>query len=672
MTPLFLRKAKQLIPFLLLSFSSGIFAHDSIPKFDFAKHCKNADAYLLYSFTDVTYDKTWSGYTKYTSVNNKLVVNNSNGVDQFAYLNLSEYVSNNLYEIEVKTLKASGIVIELDSSQVFQRKSGFKRFGAINYPIPGVEPGDTIETKYVYSERPSFRQMTDFVNLYTNVPSLKSEYSIKSSSNLAVRYKGYNDFPEPEIVANDSLIYCVFSMEKIKGLHQNENTCLPCELPYMYYSMEKEEDEPRSWKDVYNQEFNVVTQPIAFDAQNASYYGRWKRGVIGEAKDSSKYHKFKLLHQDIMENMQMEAPKKSELLKSSGYFLKEKRMNPLSVRRLYRRMLEDLEIDYWAVFARSKRTGPIDPYYIRKGEFDHVFFAYKGDGEELNFLYPHDNYNRYQINEIPTSIYNSGAIITKPVLTRKIKKSDKFIKRNLELAEVDSVEVRGIKLPGTRVHQNYVKQIYYSTVDLEEKTIPTKYRFSVSGGMHTDLKSFFGMLNQDEEVSTYYDAKDEYEGNEDIIAIDTISEAKLKQEKPFGYTINAQGTLKQGVSFLNDSMASISLDKLIVHNQIESDQGTTDLSYYLDYCFTDYIMMIFKFPIDIDVLDIDSYNLDFKNDFGEYYFNLKMVGSNQITIQSNYKITKDKIPTNKYDALKELNEFVKNIKNRRIVVKLKK
>jgi len=664
-------KLKKGVFLLFVFFSVGIAAGDSIPKFNFREHCKKSDAYLVHSYTDVTFSKFWSGFKKYISISKKLVVNNSDGVDKFAFFSLDEDVAKNIYEIEVKTLKRNGNVIELDSSEVFQHKTKNKKSGIINHPIPGVEPGDTIEIKYTYTEYPKSHQMMDFVNLYSNVPSLSSEYSIRTTPELKIRYKGYNGFPEPQVIANDTLTYCVFKMNEVKGLKQNEYTCISCELPYMYYSMSKTDEKPRTWKDVYNQEFNVITQPIAFDPQNAAFYNRWKKNTLGNAKDSSKYYQLKLLHRDILENIRMEDPKETELLKSSGYFLKEKRLNPLSIRRLYRRLLEDLEIEYWAVFGRSRQSGKIDPYYIRKGEFDHVFFAYNDDEGSLNLLYPHDTYSKYQINEIPTSVYSTQAVIAQPYSQGKLKRKDKFISRDLELAEVDSVLVQMIDLPETSTKLNYVKQVYYSTVEQNSvKEVPTKYRISVSGGVYTDLKGFYGLLEEEEEVSKFYDALDQYEGDEDIIQIDTITSSVYKDSPSFGYVMIAEGRLKDVISNLNNNMFSISLEKLLEHNQVASDEEISDLNYYLDYRYRDDIMMIFNFPENIDVLNAESYNIDFENELGGYSFELKIVDGNEVTIQSNYKITEDIIPKEKYGNLKELNEIVKSIQNKRILVKM--
>jgi len=673
MSPLFSKRRanKHYILGIILAISNFSFAHDSIPMVEFLEHCKKSDAYLMHSYTDVTYSKSWSRYKREISVNRKLVVNNTSGVDKFAFLNLTEFASNNLREIEVKTLKADGTTVELDSSIVFQSKSKDKKFGSINYPIPGVEPGDTIVTSYVYRQYLKKHELMDFVNLYKNVPSLNTEYTIRTKPDLLLRYKQYNDFPEPQLVLNDTMTYCVFKMENIKGVAENENMCLPCDLPYVHYSFDNSKNKLRTWKEVYNQEFNIITQPLSFDYEKKSYYKKWKRKVIGDAKDSTKFYKFKLLHADIINNMQMEPAQKAELIKSSGYFLKEQRFSPFSIKRLYRQLLEDLEIEYSAVFARSKRAGPIDPFYIRMGEYDHIFFAYDNGNGSLNLLYPHEEYYKYQINEIPTSIYNTEAIITKPYLPKKIKKSDKFISSNFELAEVDSVTVSTINLPGMRADRNYIRQIYYNEVDLKEKKVNFKVKYVVSGGLSTELRSFYAMLNKNKEANDYFDAMTEFEGNDTGIEIDSVTSTILRNTSPFSYSVNAEGTLKDALNFLNDSIVSVSLDKLIQHTQVENEIDTDDMNYYLDYAYKDYAMFILDFPCDIEVLGAENSDIDFKNDYGAYLFNSKVSGNNKLTLQSNYSIVKDMIPKKGQMQLKKLNKLVKEIMNKRILIKLK-
>lgn len=654
----------------IVLFSSNVFANESNSESKFQEYCNTSDAYLLYSYVDVVYTKTFSSFKRQVIVQNKLVVNNRFGVEKYAFLNLSNLVSKNSKTIQIKTHKVNGTTVELNSDLIFEHLFDNKESEQISYPIPGVEPGDTIEIYYEYNEYLQSYELSDFVNLHNQVPSLNSEYTVKTTPDNWVRYKSYNGFPEPQIVSNDTLVYCLFKMEQVNGLSENRYTCVPCELPYLYYSVEKKNSELRTWKEVYNQEFNFVTQPMQLDYEKSSYYKRWKRMVIDEAGDSSKYYQFELLHADIINNTLMGPTLMNEMFKSSGYFLKKKRFDPISIRRLYRQLLEDLEIEYWAVFARSKQAGNIDPYYIRKGEFDHIFFIYKNEVGSFNLLYPHEISYQYQINEIPTSLYNTDAVIVAPYMRTKIKNSDKFINYDLKMAEVDSVIIKMIKLPGLSANHNYLKQIVYCDVDLEEKNTTFKSQLAVSGGLSTELRNFFSLLHQDKEMSDYYDALAEYEGDENAIEIDTITETHFTNKTPFNFKINAQGTLKNSLSFISDSMVSITLENMIQHSQIESEEDSADLNYYLDFSYSDFSMFIIKFPCEIQVLGYEDYQKKYTNDYGEYLFDVNLSNKNQLLFKSNYRIKKDMIPKDDYMQLKQLNELVKETKNLRLLVKL--
>lgn len=669
---------KRLVKLCFLGICISFFSFNNTPnkeENDFNEVIKNAEAYYLFSQLNVIYKRTWTLYKRDIEVKSKLVVNNIAGVDKFAFLNLTENQSNNLKRISVKTLKADGSIIELDSSLVFSSDKKNIDFGVISYPIPGVEPGDTIETSYVFTENVEKQELSDYAHLHNEIPNLNSEYNVKTETDLWIRYKTYNGFPEPEVVSKDSSLHVRFALKNIDGLKINEYSCVPCELPYFYYAMEEKENHMRSWKDVYNEEFNAITQPLALDLQNKSYYKRWKKRVIGTAKDSSKYYQFKLLHQEVVDKFTMQPIQIMEMAKPTGYFLKEEKFDELSIRRFYRQVLEDLEIPYWAVFGKSKRNGVIDPHYIRIGEYDHNFFAYENANGSLSFVYPHDEIFMYLIDEIPTTLYQTEVILVKPYESesnKKKRKSDKFIGRDLQMAKVDSVLATLVKIPGISRPNNYSNQMVFAKVDPTSKSTSLRYRYSLSGGISTDVRNFFQMMSQDEEMSEYYDTYYELDEDGDWMEVDSIKNIHVNNKKPFLFTVSGSGSLKEVVSFVNDSLVSISIDKIIEPAQIESINETAELDYYIDYAYSDYFTFVLNFPNDIEVLGIGDGVNDYKNEFGAYYLEIKQSNSKELSIKSNYKILEDFIPKDKYSKLKELNNLVSEIKNKKIIVKLKK
>jgi len=213
-------------------------------------------------------------------------------------------------------------------------------------------------------------------------------------------------------------------------------------------------------------------------------------------------------------------------------------------------------------------------------------------------------------------------------------------------------------------------QTISSDVDIVERKTTFRYRFNVSGGLSTELRSFFDMLSQDEEASNFYDALSEFEGSDNTMQIDTVTSRSQNTNKPFSFILSAEGRLDDVITFINDSLVSVSIEKLIQHNLVENNSDTSELNYYLDYSYSDFYMLYINFPCKIEVLGLENGNDDFKNEFGEYFFEIKKSKDDQLILQSNYKILKNLIPKEKLNELKLLNERVKNVKSKRLIIKL--
>ena len=172
MTLLFLKNRKSsliIICISLLFYSFNSSKKENIND-SFLTLCKNSDAYYKHSSIDVFFTKKWYRVNRETTVSTKLVVNNTTGVDNYAFLKLNEYEANHIKTININTLKADGSIIKLDTSLVFKQNSKNKKMAAINYPIPAVEPGDTIETNYIFTENLNKNELMNYVNLNIDLP----------------------------------------------------------------------------------------------------------------------------------------------------------------------------------------------------------------------------------------------------------------------------------------------------------------------------------------------------------------------------------------------------------------------------------------------------------------------------------------------------------------------
>jgi hypothetical protein len=104
---------------------------------------------------------------------------------------------------------------------------------------------------------------------------------------------------------------------------------------------------------------------------------------------------------------------------------------------------------------------------------------------------------------------------------------------------------------------------------------------------------------------------------------------------------------------------------------VENESKDFDLNTYLDYSYSDFFMYIMTFPGEIEVLGLDQSTLAIDNDFGKYLFDIKTSSSNKIIIQSNYVISKDRIPKEEQEKIEEINNQLKEITNKRLLLKIK-
>jgi hypothetical protein len=179
------------------------------------------------------------------------------------------------------------------------------------------------------------------------------------------------------------------------------------------------------------------------------------------------------------------------------------------------------------------------------------------------------------------------------------------------------------------------------------------------------------MLEKNEDVGNYFDALMEFEGEETTFEVDSINKVQLKGTKPFSYTVSSYGRIEGAVKFVNDSIVSISLEDLIQHSQVENQSGDSELNTYLDYAYSDFNMYIINFPGDIEFIGQEKDSTVIENDCGKFEFDIKKIGAKKISIQSNYVISKDMIQKDDYDKLDNINDRLKQLKSKRLLLKIK-
>jgi hypothetical protein len=675
--------------FSQLSVAGNSTGAGTIDMYEYDMKHKNEDAYYIFTKTElvltnkilslpentVVTQLTSDKIMITTTIHQKLKINTKTGVDNYAFIYINKDIYSHIKSLEVSTVKPDGSVMLMDSTHIFNIKiesdeNEIQKVNQMRFAIPGVEAGDVIDIIYTVLEE-DVELNNQFANVFMQreLSSASSTFSISVPRPYTIFYKCYNRFPDPVVEVSDKLVNCVFKLNNLQAVKPNQYSCLPCNLPYFYFSLEyNKQTITTKWKDIYYYVFNYLTKPLNNDPENFYYYERWAKKIYRCCEDSSKYYVLKLLMADIRDNMKIKNLGPDEQFKSAGYYLKKGYIDPINIRRLYRQILTDLHIDYWAAFGRNKWAGPIDSYFIRKNEISDIFFVYTDENNKMSYLYPHNEYYKYEINELPTYLYNTKAVIVKRA------HSSPYIMgsspSNYGTIFDDSVIVQTIELSAGNKNTNYLKQLitYHSDFSLSNDTFNAE--FIISGGVSTKYRQVFSFLHDNEEVNQLYQSLFDYKEMGPAFRIDTVIKRELTHEQPFKYKAVGLGTINKGITKISDSIISISLNEVIFHDQVDTETGTAESDYLLDYAYTDILQLFISFSEPFEILNQGDLNRTITNETGEYTCKINTLSENSISITSEYCINKDYIKKDEYRLVADINNMINEIKNSRLMIKM--
>jgi hypothetical protein len=180
------------------------------------------------------------------------------GKEQKSTIDLPYFGKTNISQIQGRTIKPNGEILELKKDAVFERtiiKLGKLKLKAKSFALPGVEPGVIIEYRYRESRPTYFHTRLEFQQ---DIPVQIVKYYVKplASDTYRLWSKPFHCNPTPLV--------------KEQGFHMTSLSNVPAfkEEPYMvpedqvrawmllYYSTESKVDPEKYWKELGKKEFN--------------------------------------------------------------------------------------------------------------------------------------------------------------------------------------------------------------------------------------------------------------------------------------------------------------------------------------------------------------------------------------------------------------------------------
>lgn len=180
------------------------------------------------------------------------------GKEQKSTIDLPYFGRTNISNIQGRTIKANGEIVELKKDAVFERtivKFGKLKLKAKSFAMPGVEPGVIIEYRYRESRPTYYHTRLEFQQ---DIPVQIVKYYVKPLASATYRLwsKPFHCNPTPLVRERD---FQMTSLSKVPAFKEEpymvpENQVRAWML--LYYSTESKIEADKYWKELGKKEFN--------------------------------------------------------------------------------------------------------------------------------------------------------------------------------------------------------------------------------------------------------------------------------------------------------------------------------------------------------------------------------------------------------------------------------
>ena len=587
------------------------------------------------------------------------------GLDEYSNFSMSYPSYGILKYMDARTIKNDGSIIDFKASDLKiiytrQNKSIKRSIQLMN--VPGAEIGDEIEFVY-YVESIGITEFKD-IFLHEQIPILTSIFRHVFDNGIFPDYKLYNGMPSPTIDKQTNQSTYFWELRNLQGTNDNEYGIRQESLPYIRYSIsifnhhdpeiiEIFRKANRSWKPLYDG-YNYMIQNEAFEKM---YWGNSLEGLIikqnkkhpSQSIDQKIYYLSSILNDSltITEYDDKSSPR------PAMFYLDNKRMDERTVYKFIDTYLKLNNINYFIAFGRDRYEGKLDISFPTSKTITDIFYVIINDQGELHYLYPPKVNKKYYIDELPTSISGSNAILITD--TGKFKTTD--------------IAVSSMNIPYNDVNTNIWSKKTFININLNSSVQSNKLlsQHTLMGDFSTDYRD--SILNLKNELDANLEFSNILNLNSNY-KIDTFYTENLKKIFPYNYSFKYEGHIDNMIQKLDSGYYSIQLNDLLNHYYLNTKAQKRILDFYCPYAYSDITKIYLKFDQEIDILNSTILSSNkFQSSTSNYEVNINKVDKNVLLIESKLIVSKIKATPSEYAELHQTNEAAKKASQSRILIK---
>ncbi|MFK7807791.1 MAG: DUF3857 domain-containing protein [Saprospiraceae bacterium] len=639
-------------PFQLFSqkdykWNNNVEASPSIPT-----EFQEADAVMIY---EKQLRQTYLEDNRFFSRNiikRRIKIQTQQGLEKYGRIVIPKKSRMHIEQLDARTIKQDGSIIDLDAKNDIKAidltdeddldETKYKVFS-----IPGVAIGDEIEMVCIQDGYTIEWGAT--VILHNTIPTLKSEFSVEvHDKGIVVLSTGRNGMPDGKIKKNLGVVTVSWDGENLPGLYEERGNISARSLPHSLYELNVDRlyrnsysaaPDINSWSDLlhfYNENnFDVrIRKQKKFNAVFEK--------IMATAESTAKIHQLRAV-QNYLNEIKIQKIPESEASEGIEYFLSEKKADFNTLIKMYKSILEKMEIDYLFAAGRSKYLGPIDlrfPTYLQISDF---LFLIPDDQGNSVVLPTKGRTGTYGINEIPLELYDTDIYMINP--------KDKKVFQAVSLTD------QGYK-------KNLCLRKSKATVQLESGVIQYKSEEAFSGAFSTRYRNNHFNWASNGSMKDYLE---DYLEDQQVSSIDTFYLSEPPKKAPFRYKLHYDYQTNNQITKLEENVYVLKMDHFLDH-YIQKANANRMLDYYAPFGYSDGFNYYMVFDKAVKLSNKENIDLDVKNDIGSFKLTVSQVNPTTLLIKSKYTLKSNRIPVDKIQNLIDLMEMAEKGDNEGIVL----
>ncbi len=311
---------------------------------------------------------------------------------------------------------------------------------------------------------------------------------------------------------------------------------------------------------------------------------------------------------------------------------------------------------YYSIFP-DKRFSHFSPKQASVTLPSSNLFAFR-IGNNFYYMVPQTPYSSYNLNELPF-YFEDQLVVNIPQNLNALTKCSEI-----------PTEAQAIYTytPKSQMNENYRQITGSLKINMESNSLDFSGKISLSGQFSTLLRNYYTNKLIDPTINRNYKVR-----MSDLADLKTIQYKLISKSTDFPFKTYFSGVFTINKVIEEDNgIKKMNLAKWFHYVYPDSNFVNPQLhpfDYYPDFVNSDKFIYQLSFSSATDIVNINDFTIDLKNDYGEFHVRLKKVDDTNYIIDSHVNVMQDLVKATNLKNVEEITKAIDKFKSTELLLK---